>query len=506
MSAVAERGDAAGVRATVRWLWSPWTLLVAIAGLGLRWWVLGSTLGFLNADEAYAGLQAMGVLDGRFPVVIDGNVYTAVLECYLFAPLVTWMGGSAVGLKLLFVGVWALAAAVTAGAARRLAGGVAGAVAGAVVWLAPGALMVVSTRAYVGYALGMGIVAATVWAAAVVADRRSADVVSSAVAGGLAGLGAYVHPMYVTVLLPVIGVAAVVHWRDLRRWWLPALTAAVAVNVPFLAWNALNGWPSLTEQDYPPGTWADRLWGFVEGLGPRVVGARATSGDWIYGRSLGLIVYGLVVAGVVAGCVVLVRSGRAPSRWIVPLSLAVSLPAMALLPNLEFVADGRYGVIPFPFLAIALGAVASVAVRSIRGWARSGLVVGGLAVWVAVTVVPFLGHEGGTDRVDANAGVRRIVERLEEVGIDRLAGSYWWVLPIEYASDREIRTAVAGHPFVVRFPESQRLVEQSPADEVAFVFDPGSELTALLRLPAEDYRRERAGGAILYLPPSAAGG
>lgn len=501
--AVAPRG---GVRDTACWLWSPWTLLVLTLGLVARWWVLGSRLGFLNADEAYAGLQAMAVLDGRFPVVIDGNAYTAVIEAYVFAPLVTWMGGSALGLKLAFVGVWAAASLATAGAARRLAGGVAGAVAGTVAWLAPGALMVVSTRAYMGYALGMGVVAATVWAVAVVVDRAAPDPITSAVAGGLAGLGAYVHPMYVTVLVPTVAVAAVVHRRHVRRWWLPATGAAVAVNVPFLAWNAVNGWPSLTEQEHPPGTYTGRLRGFVEGLLPRMVGARGSSGEWIYGRPLGLIVYLAVIAGVVAGCVVLVRSVQGPSRWVVPVSLVGCLPAMALLPNLEYVADGRYGVILFPYLAVALGAAASAAVRRVRGWARAGLVVGALAAWVAVTLVPFLGHEAGTRRVDANAGVREIVERLDEVGVDRLAGSYWWVLPVEYASNRTIRTAVAGHPFVVRFPGSQRLVEQSPPDRVAFVFEPGFELTAVLRLPVEAYRREQVGGAILYLPPSAIGG
>jgi len=69
-----------------------YTLLSRITGL-LRDIVIGSVFGELNADEAYAGLQSMGVLrDGRLPVVIDGSAYSATIEAYLFSPIV--MGAS----------------------------------------------------------------------------------------------------------------------------------------------------------------------------------------------------------------------------------------------------------------------------------------------------------------------------------------------------------------------------------------------------------------------------
>jgi len=83
--------------------------LVVAVGLALRVFLLRSGFGDLNGDEAYAGLQSLGVLrDGRFPVVIDGNVYSAVIEAYLFSPVLVFAGGSVVVLKMLFVGIRAL--------------------------------------------------------------------------------------------------------------------------------------------------------------------------------------------------------------------------------------------------------------------------------------------------------------------------------------------------------------------------------------------------------------
>ena len=149
--------------------------MVVFAGLALRVWILNSSIGALYADEAYSGLQSVGVIrDGRFPVVIDGNVYSAALEAYVFSPVLTLSGGSVAVLKWLFVGIWAMAAAVTFGAGRRLFNQRAGALAATLVWLAPGAMLVLSTRAYMGYSLGLTVTAGVLWAATVVADLHIA--------------------------------------------------------------------------------------------------------------------------------------------------------------------------------------------------------------------------------------------------------------------------------------------------------------------------------------------
>jgi len=469
-------------------------------GVALRVWIIGSLLGEMNADEAYSGLQSIGVLsDGRFPIVIDGNVYSAVIEAYLFSPVLALAGGSVAILKWLFVAMWAAAAVATFGAARRLLDRRSAALATALVWLAPGALLVLSTKAYVGYAIGLAVVALTVWATAIAADQASASWRQSAIVGFLAGLAFYIHPMFVTVVVPIVAVAVVVHFRDWRRWWLPAAAGALAANIPFIGWNALNGWPSLKEQAYPPGSYIDRFEGFFTQLLPRGFGLRAFDGTWVLAKPIALLIYVAILVGVVFGCVVIVKAHQRPSRWIVPVGL-VCLPLMALLPHLIFFADGRYAIIPFPLMAIALGAAGT---SFMKAWnrQRTTLTIAGLAaMWLALTTIPFLDHQNVSLDDEPNAWQERVIARLDELGIDRLAGSYWFVLPVEYRSDREIRTAVAGNPYVIRFPESQQLVENSDPERVAFLFPPGEQDPSWFYLFPGEYRQEDLGGMILYVP------
>ena len=110
-----------------------WTVAAAVVAVGLllRWWVLRSTFGVLNADESYSGLQSMGVIrDGRFPIVMDGQSYTAAIEAYVFSPLLVFVVGSIAVLKWSFVSVWLAVLFATFGAARHIAGRRAAAFAG----------------------------------------------------------------------------------------------------------------------------------------------------------------------------------------------------------------------------------------------------------------------------------------------------------------------------------------------------------------------------------------
>ena len=473
-------------------------------GVALRAWIISSSLGAFNADEAFAGLQSISVLrDRHLPVVINGQSYTAALDAILFSPVVTSTGGSIAILKWLFVGMWAAAAVATFGAARRLRDRRTAALAAAFVWLAPGALLVLSTNAYMGYAIGMAVVACTVWATGVVADQEVATVRQSAVLGFLAGLAFYIHPMFATVVGPVVAVAAFAHRRDWRRWWLPASAAAIAANLPFLAWNAINNWPSLKSQYYPPGSYTDRFTGFFSELLPRGFGLRKFDGTWVFGKPISLLLYTALLAGVVVGCVALVNAHRRPSRWIVPAGLLVCLPLMALLPHTVFVTDGRYAIVPFPLMAIALGA-AGTSFMSSWNRRRATLAVASIAVlWVALTALPFLDRQNTAVSDNPNAWQDRVITRLNELGIDRLAGYYWFVLPIEYRSDRAIRTAIAGNPYVIRFPDSQRMVQNTSPEEVAFLFPPGQQDPNWFYMTADSYRQEDLDGMILYVPLTA---
>ena len=486
------------IPSALRGLWSPWTALVGIVGIVLRWLVLESPAGVLNSDEAYTGLATLGILDGRFPVVVDGNRYSAVIEAYLFAPVLGVTGADIFVLKLIPILFWALAAILVYLAGTYLAGRRVGAVGGALVWITPGALLVVSTLAYVGYALGMAIAVATLVMAARVIDRDRAAVGSSAVLGALAGLGFYVHPMYVAVLLPLTLPVAWHHRRSGRAFWLPFVGAGIVVNLPFLAWNAANGFPSTEVQNGLPGTYTDRLDTFFRELIPRGYGLRDISFEWVFGRNLGWLAYAALFALVVLGCIGLVRRDDRRSRWLVPITLIAVWPLMALFSPLIWSADGRYNVISFPFVAIAVASALTLLPAADPKWlTTAGVAL--VAIWGAVFVWPHTSDVVADRSTDPNASLYDLVDFLEAEGIDRVAGSYWRVLTVEYGSDRSIIGAISP-PEPVRFPDRQRIVQGSPPEDVAFVFPPWAEDPTKLWMPPENYERIVVGDTVVYLP------
>ncbi|MFM8531031.1 MAG: hypothetical protein ACKOD2_15425 [Ilumatobacteraceae bacterium] len=476
-----------------------WLLILGLvlAGVALRVWIFRTPQGALNADESFTGLQAMEIVRGDLPVVFEGQAYTAVPESYLFAPIVWIFGAPVVALKLLSSLLWAVVAVLVHRQSRSIVGSNWAIVAAAFMWLAPGASMVMSVRAYEGYASGMLVVFL-----AVVASRRllrgdHPTVRSSALVGALLGLAVYVHPMFVAVAAPVAAVPAWTYRRQVRTWWVPASLGAIATNVPFLAWNALNDWDSLDQASAGVDSLITRLGRFFTDLMPRALGLRDFDGDWTLGRTLGPLLAILVLGLVIVGGIDLWRRGRAERVFVFPLVLA--WPIMSLFGNLEYVADGRYGVIVLPFVVIAI--VVGLA-RISRRLVRSSLLLPLVAtlVWSALLVVPWARANLGDRVSDPNADVTRVVERLDEVGVKYLAGNFWWVLPVEYASDQRVRTEVVGNPYVVRLPDSHRIVQAASDSEVAFVFDASDEDLERLRLPVDRYERQEFGRAVLYVP------
>lgn len=472
-------------------------VVVGIAGSVLRALVLRSPAGEMNADEAYTGLQARAIADGELAIVVSGNTYSAVIESYLLAPVLVVTGTGVLPLKMVPIVFWAIAALVSYGAGRYLMGHRVGLIAASLVWLAPGALLVVSTMAYVGYASGMAVVVATLWASAVLIDAERPDHRRSALLGALAGLGVYLHPMYLAVLVPLVVPTAWVHRASLRSFWVPFTAAGVMVNLPFLLWNAVNGWPSLTTQNALPGSYRERLEVFAVELVPRGYGLRSVGFDWVHGRTLGLLVYVLLVAAAVAGATLVVRRSERRSRWLLPLALVTVWPLMALFSPLIWSQDGRYNVISFPLVALAVAAVAGAV--HVDAWRAAALGAAAVVLWAAVLVWPHADRYVLTARVDPNEPLTELVEFLEAHDVDRIAGSYWRVLLVEYATDRSIIGAVI-HPFPVRFPERQRVVEDTPASELVFVLAIEADDPGVLWMPVEEYERDVVGRSVVYRP------
>ena len=184
-----------------------------------------------------------------------------------------------------------------------------------------------------------------------------------------------------------------------------------------------------------------------------------------------------------------------PIYAVLAAPLLVGWGIMAMFTNTSYVLDGRYAIITFPFVVMALAIGSDALLPDSRGCAQVALLA-----WVGVFTVPFLVSDTGTDLRDPNAEFRDIAAFLEAKDIDRLSGFYWYVFPIELVSDRRIRVSVAGNPFVVLLPNTQRLVESTPPEQVAFLFSLVDEDTAQLRMPVDRYDRTVLGGIVLYTP------
>jgi hypothetical protein len=201
---------------------------------------------------------------------------------------------------------------------------------------------------------------------------------------------------------------------------------------------------------------------------------------------------------VVVGGVGVVRRRDRPSRWLVPITLVCVWPMMALFSPLIWSADGRYNVISFPFIAIAVAAALTAVPMPDRRWATAAAVTLVVA-WGAVFVWPHTRDVVADPPDDPNAALTELVAFLDAEGIDRVAGSYWRVLTVEYGSDRRIIGAVSP-PDPVRFPDRQRAVQDSPPETVAFVFPPWAEDATKLWMPPESYERIVVGDTVVYLP------
>ena len=204
-------------------------------------------MGALNADEAYTGLQAMSILNGELPVIMGGAGYTAIFDSYFFVPFVWIFGAHVVPLKLLSSLWWAGAALLMYWLAKRFVGRSWGLLAASMVWVAPGALMLLSTRAYEAYGLGLLVSVLTAFATIRIVADHELPRRWVMLAGAGAGLAFYLHPMFIAVALPMMMVPCWIHRREIRRWWIPATGSAIFVNAPLLLWNVRNSWPSLSQ-------------------------------------------------------------------------------------------------------------------------------------------------------------------------------------------------------------------------------------------------------------------
>jgi len=481
---------------------------VALIGLAARIQVASSLP--LNGDEAMTGLMARETLRGEPSWLVVGNAYGGTAETFLAAPLLALLPTSEAALRGVFIALWAAAAVLLGLSARRLVDTPTAALVACTYWLFSWSTISLSIRAYSGYAAGA--VAFAGWLLLQIDDVSMVQPESTGAPklnvtlrrvalGGLAGFAVWQHPLFLAPLVPGLLTAAAAHRRQLLRW-ASAVGCGILIGIlPFLLYNVLHSWPSLTEPPTPSDwTYAYRLANlFSLGL-PRALGLRLGDATFRAGETApwvgGLWGYGLAMATglLVAGAFALAARRPGPARLIGVTGL-VSPFLLALFRNSIRNVDGRHVALFYPFLALLALALALQTWRP--AWRPRPLLVAALPlVWALIFSLPGLLLER---RPWAIAKLPQVVASLDAAGVRFVRADHWMAYPLTFATDERI---LATELVLVRFPRYEAAVAAA-GSSVAYVFrEDSSERLELREALAGDPRFQRLniGIWIVYIP------
>lgn len=464
--------------------------LPAVAvGLAIRAWLMSTPLAEFNADEGVTGLQAYGVLQGDFRLMVAGNDYGSSTETYLFAPFLTFWNGVA-PLRILPIALSTIAAYAIYRLARPMLGRVPAMLVALIGWTTSGAVALLFLRVYMGYTTGF-IALVVALALACRAMRTERLVSTAAWAGFAAGFAMWSHPIFGTVALLALIAPTWSHRQALRRWWLPLAAGGVLGVGPWLVYIAQTGLPTSASAVVDT-TYLERLTGFVTGLLPRAFGLQTQVGSWIGPEPLVVTVAAVLVVGSMVGMVLLVvRRGR----QAVPILVAgvLAFPCLALYAPLGSINDARYALPFLPMVLMGLGAWLLLIPERIRS--SPWLLVTVPTVWALLLSVPVVQQQAGWNWADPNVSSKQLVTELDARQIHYVAGDYWGAYLVDYLGAGRFQAAVH---VPVRFEKQQAAVEAAPPQEVAFVYQDGQ--TPYLRMSADRYEKLDIGPWDLYVP------
>lgn len=479
-----------------------WSLgLVAAVGLAVRLWLLRTPLGVLDADEAVGGLIARHFLEGELTVFLWGNRWGGTLEAIVTAAVFALIGSSVAALKLVMVGFYAAACFLTWRTGRHVVGEGSARLAAALLWLFPGAMVLLSIKARLYYGAAMVIATGIVLLALRLRDRAGVPDVLGL--GLLSGLGLWTAPFVFYVAVPV-GLWLLFHNPRLWRWAPLAVPGLVLGALPWIVFNLQRGFVSLDEPEIPVATsYLGRLAGFVTHLLPTMLGLRLNASmAWVAGPA-GI---GLYVAAL-AGLVWLAFRYR---RRLAPLLVVVAgFPLIFAIPrSSHYVAEPRYGLVLAPVVMLLLAYAVRRRLRTV--WPQLGV----LAAATLATVVATTATVDFTERVPRQQDVAPpplgpLVAELERHDVRAVYSDYW----ISYRLSFETREEIIASPIdSVRYGPHDGYVREvaERAQQTTYVVHGGAQKDTALQATLEErglaYERRLAGDFAVYyvdafLPP-----
>jgi MFS family permease len=395
-----------------------------VVGVVQRWNVLTGPLGYIDLDEATAGIAARSFF-AEPSVFFPGQPYGGTPESVLVALVHQGFGSGTLQLKVVPIVLHLVACCLVWGAARRVVPSRAGQLAAPVLlWLGPAAGVWQSTKERGFYGAAIVAAALIVWLVARldhhvtrsggVTDDRAALTRRELVGLGLAmGVGWWISPLLLLVALPAVGWLL---FRDPSRldYWPRVLAGAVIGALPWIGWNVLHAFRSMRQ---PASLGTDAFTRFGDGVA-KVAVLVGLETPWDPDRTL------VPMARFVAVAILLVALVVAISRHP---STGASLPAVLVVGYLLLYplanntgtvgADPRYLYPMLPALALLIAGL----VPSPR-WLPSSvvvLVVAGLAAASTSWGMVGLDEVRTLDvRFLEAPGTSRVIDLLEEQEVE----------------------------------------------------------------------------------------
>ena len=468
-------------------------LLVGVAGLAMRYWLLHVPFGRVDSDEATTGLMARGVIHGNFAAIVSGNNYGGTLEAYIYAPFYWLFGPNKWVFKSVVIAEWVVVGLVLSRVATRLWGRASGTVVALVVWAGGPWTLFLSTRFFLGYPSGvMCLGGFALFCVRLAQADRIDDATGRRLAlfcGLFAGLAFWQHPLAIaTVLTGMVGL-----WADLRRFsvrergrlsvWIVA--AGFVGTFPFVWYNVMNSFPSKTLPELPSSTLLGRIHTMFTQLIPRGLGLRDYGGAWVFGR-ITILLFAAALVALWVGAARLLRSHAA-----IGLAGLFGPFAMALFPSLYYTTDGHYySFIMAPVLLCIVGCLP----RSISWDVLRPVFVAGIAIVIAAATIRVGVRDFSRNLSDPDADIYQLADGLQAAGYKYVRADYGIAYRLTFLSNNRI---VAASSLPQRFAYIDN--EANASEQEAFVAMVGD--AADITWPKVMNRRRFVIGAFaIYVP------
>lgn len=412
----------------------------------------------IDSDAVLSGLCGFRIAEGYYPVFFPGGTRLSAASCYVAAGLFHLLGPGRVGLALTGLTWGALYLIFSLLFLRAILGRAAACLA-FLFAVVPSEQFMTVTYAPWAYGEIVASCAATLWLA--VLWRNEGRVWQRLAFGVSAGLGVWFSLESLMITIPAMVWTAIGRRRAMRREMGYALAGFLVGAAPFLAWNARNGYASLTQNwaSKPAASltqvWNNLAW-FSTYLLPKLL---FRSSGWWSETTLLMAAYAVVALGFAAAIRshALRRADRYTPREIGAL-LALVFAACALIFSCSEAGSTRgwtvryiaplYVVVP---LFLALG------IATLWRWNRAlGIIT------VAALLIPNLwlyGLPGSslraklTSELSEDARIRTILARND---VKLLYGEYFWVYHFNFDTLEGV-AAVPSAPVVDYFDYASRL-------------------------------------------------